>query len=286
MKQDLLTLIEAIPDIEKKFRRTTSNDGLLDGTEEVIYDNPDFIEWKEGVKFELQQIYNNTRDKYILDIIGEYGVLNEFNYGGFNEKENFNRLKASLYIVQKNIDKYFPKEEIEGTEDDTMLKPKIFISHSSADLKYVEPFVELLADIGMASDNMFCSSVADYGIPLGEDIYEYLSSLFHEYNLHVIFVLSNNYYRSPACMNEMGAAWVLKNQYTSVLLPNFEYKEIKGAANPNKIGIKLDDEEELLKKRLGELKDIISKNFGISVPDIRWENKRDAFISTVRGFDL
>ena len=87
-------------------------------------------------------------------------------------------------------------------------------------------------------------------------------------------------------MNEMGAAWVLKNQYTSVLLPNFEYKEIKGAANPNKIGIKLDDEEELLKKRLGELKDIISKNFGISVPDIRWENKRDAFISTVRGFDL
>ena len=99
----------------------------------------------------------------------------------------------------------------------------------------------------------------------------------------MIFVLSDNYYNSPACMNEMGAAWVLKNEYTSILLPKFEYKEIKGAVNPNKIGMKLDDDDELLKKRLGELKNIISEKFGISVPDMRWEKKRNDFIKTIRN---
>ena len=96
-------------------------------------------------------------------------------------------------------------------------------------------------------------------------------------------MLSNNYYGSPACLNEMGAAWVLKNEYTSILLPKFEYKEIKGAVNPNKIGMKLDDEEELLKKRLGELKNKITERFNISVPDMRWEKKRNDFIEKIKG---
>ena len=135
----------------------------------------------------------------------------------------------------------------------------------------------------MTNDNLFCSSVPDYSIPLNQDIYDYLATLFREYKLHVIFALSENYYQSPACMNEMGAAWVLKNEYTSILLPSFEYKEIKGAVNPNKIGMKLDDDDELLKKRLGELKNIISENFGISVPEMRWEKKRNDFISKIKS---
>ena len=38
-------------------------------------------------------------------------------------------------------------------------------------------------------------------------------------------------------MNEMGAAWVLKNDYTTILLPGFEFNEIKGAINPRQIGL-------------------------------------------------
>ena len=56
-------------------------------------------------------------------------------------------------------------------------------------------------------------------------------------------MLSDNYYKSPACLNEMGAAWVLKKEYRSILLPGFDYKEIEGAINPRKIGIKLDDDD-------------------------------------------
>ena len=46
--------------------------------------------------------------------------------------------------------------------------------------------------------------------------------------------------------------------------------------------MKLDDEEELLKKRLGELKNLISKKFCINVPDMRWEKKRNDFIERMR----
>ena len=283
MKKDLLELIDAIPEIETKFRTVVPSGRVVMLSGEFIYDNPDFIEWKEAVEFELQQIYDRTMDTYVWNIINSTGVIHKFKGNNFNERENFNKLKSSLLVIRKNIDKYFPKEEIEEMREDTMLKPKIFISHSSADLKYVEPLVELLADIGMTNDNLFCSSVPDYAIPLNQDIYDYLASLFREGKLYVIFALSDNYYNSPACMNEMGAAWVLKNEYTSILLPKFEYKEIKGAVNPNKIGMKLDDDDELLKKRLGELKNIIADKFGISVPDMRWEKKRNDFISKIKS---
>lgn len=283
MKRELLALIKEIPTIEGKFRIFEPSAGMCIPSGKFIYDNPDFIEWKEAVEYELQQIYDRTMDTYIWNIINATGVIHKFNGKNYDERENFNRLKSSLKVIEKNIDKYFPDEKLIESEITKAMKPKIFISHSSKDVKYVEPIVELLADIGMTNDNLFCSSIPDYGIPLNQDIYEYLSSLFSENELYVIFVLSSNYFGSPACLNEMGAAWVLKNEYTSILLPKFEYQEIDGAVNPNKIGMKLDDDDELLKKRLGELKDIISEKFSISVPDMRWEKKRNDFINTIRN---
>ena len=283
MKRELLALIKEIPTIEGKFRIFEPSAGTCIPSGEFIYDNPGFIDWKEAVKYELQQIYDRTRDTYIWNIINATGVIHKFNGKNYDERKNFNRLKSSLKVIEKNIDKYFPDEKSIESEATKAMKPKIFISHSSKDVKYVEPIVELLADIGMTNDNLFCSSIPDYGIPLNQDIYEYLSSLFSENELYVIFVLSSNYYGSPACLNEMGAVWVLKNEYTSILLPKFEYQEIDGVVNPNKIGMKLDDDDELLKKRLGELKNIISEKFGISVPDMRWEKKRNDFINTIRN---
>lgn len=249
MKRELLELIKEIPTIEGKFRIFEPSAGMCIPSGEFIYDNPDFIEWKEAVEYELQQIYDRTRDTYIWNIINATGVIHKFNGKNYDERKNFNRLKSSLKVIEKNIDKYFPDEKSIESEATKAMKPKIFISHSSKDVKYVEPIVELLADIRMTNDNLFCSSIPDYGIPLNQDIYEYLSSLFSENELYVIFVLSSNYYGSPACLNEMGAAWVLKNEYTSILLPKFEYQKIDGAVNPNKIGMKLDDNDELLKKK-------------------------------------
>lgn len=174
----------------------------------------------------------------------------------------------------------------ENTKIHTNQKNKLFISHSSKDVEYVKAFVNLLEDIGVPEDAIVCSSVTGYGIPLGEDIYDWLSMQFQKYKLHIIFMLSNNYYKSVACLNEMGAAWVLKQEYYSILLPEFDFVQIKGAINPNRIGIKLDNEIEELNHRLNELKDALIEQFSLNSLSVsKWERLRNQFVKTIKEID-
>lgn len=163
---------------------------------------------------------------------------------------------------------------------------KIFISHSSQDLPYIQPLVELLECIGLNPETIFCSSVAGFNIPLDSNIYEYLKNQFQNYDLRVIFVLSENYYKSPACLNEMGAAWILQNKYTSVLLPGFDFKSIKGVIDQMRISIKLDSDESELKARLNELRDTLIHEIGLEAPcsfrqQNRWEEHRNRFVEQI-----
>ena len=58
---------------------------------------------------------------------------------------------------------------------DIVQKPsKVFVSHASKDVNYVLPLIELLEDIGLKQEHLFCSSLPGYGIPNDEDIYKYL----------------------------------------------------------------------------------------------------------------
>ena len=162
------------------------------------------------------------------------------------------------------------------------LAKKIFISHSSKDVAYVELIINLLEDIGLTEDQVVCSSVPGYGIPLGKDIYEWLAEQFRSFDLHVLFVLSHNYYNSVACLNEMGAAWVLKTRYDSILLPDFSFSDIEGAVNPNQISVKLDCENDMLKEHLNQLKDSLVKEFNLNMPSAsKWERHRDGFIQGI-----
>lgn len=150
------------------------------------------------------------------------------------------------------------------------------------DKDYASALVGLLEDIGLRESQIFCSSALGYGVPLDEDIYEYLKKQFNEFDLHIILILSDHYYESVASMNEMGAAWVLQKKYTIVLLPGFEFKEIKGAINPRQIGLKLDNDLNDVKEKLGQLKDTIVDEFGLEpMRDVRWEQKRDEFIRQI-----
>lgn len=275
IKAKFIKLVNEIPQIESKFR--TYN------YEEIIYDNPDFIRWLEEVKYILHHFYRKTQSKYIEDIISEQGLVCHFDGEHYDERESFEKLKSSLMVIKDDIDSYCI-DTIISKGDASMKKPMLFISHASADIKYVQPLVELLADIGLNNETMFCSSVPDYHIPMDNDIYDYLKRLFDNYDLHVVFMLSDNYYKSAACLNEMGASWVLRKRYSTILLPKFDFSAIKGAVNPSQISLKLDNNNiDELKVRLGELKDIISSEFGISVPSNRWEKKRDTFISTINS---
>lgn len=161
---------------------------------------------------------------------------------------------------------------------------KVFISHTSKDIEYVKPLVELLIQMGLSEENLFCSSVPGYGVPLGRNIYDYLAEEFRNNNLLVIFVLSENYYNSAACLNEMGAAWILKKEYYSVLLPDFEFKQIDGAIDPRKIAIKLGPASYELRHGLAQLRDVISDTFGLKkISESRWEACRDMFLETINS---
>lgn len=159
----------------------------------------------------------------------------------------------------------------------------IFISHSSIDKEYIAAFIELLEGIGLHEDEIVCSSIPPYCIPLDGKVYEWLVDKFQNCELHVFYMLSHNYYSSAASLNKMGAAWAMKQKWSAILLPGFGFGEIAGCIDPTQIGIKLNDSDlQTLKYRVGELKDNLISEFGLrGISHSLWERKRDAFLSKI-----
>ena len=167
-------------------------------------------------------------------------------------------------------------------EKEKVKKPLLFISHSSANENIATNLVQLLRTLGFNNKNLFCSSVPGYDIKEGEDIYDTLASKFQDYNIFVIFLLSSEYYHSAACLNEMGATWVLKANYSTIVCPGFSIPEIKGAINPSKMAVVLGDNKRVNGK-LNNLKDRLIDFFGLPEveDDTIWENDRNKFIESI-----
>lgn len=191
-------------------------------------------------------------------------------------------VRSAILTITESAKNYFESKSNALSESMKMDKPvKIFISHSSKDVEYVRRIVEFLEDMNVPEEGIFCSSIPEYGIPGGQKIFDFLREQFETYNLHMIFVLSENYYNSVASMNEMGAAWVGRNDYTVVLLPKFPYSGIKGVLDPQEIATKIDDEE-TIGIRLSELRDKVLSEFGLNkMNENKWERVRNSFISNM-----
>lgn len=161
-------------------------------------------------------------------------------------------------------------------------QPLLFISHSSADEGIASALVSMLRTLGFNKQNLFCSSVPGYDIAEGEDIYDNLATKFTEYDIYVIFLLSKNYYDSVACLNEMGATWVLKTKYSTIICPGFDVPDIKGAINPRKMAVMLGDSKRVNGK-LNQLKDHLIEFFHLPgvEDDTIWENDRNEFLKSI-----
>lgn len=161
-------------------------------------------------------------------------------------------------------------------------QPLLFISHASANEDIATNFVRMLRTLGFNNRNMFCSSVPGYDIREGEDIYDTLASKFNEFNIFVILLLSKEYYESPACLNEMGATWVLKANYSTIVCPGFTIPEIRGAIYPTKMAVVLEDKKRVNGK-LNQLKDRLIDFFNLPEveDDTIWENDRNTFINSI-----
>lgn len=211
--------------------------------------NPDFLQFKS---------IDNSGNGYIL-------------------KTNYHSILAIYNLLMKNVTK-----QLSAVNKTAIKTPMVFISHSAQDKRFVEALVDLLESLGFTSENMFCSSVDGYGIPLSHDIFETLRALFSEHDLYVIFIHSPRYYSSPVSLNEMGAAWVLKTDFCSILTNDMEFSEMKGVVNANSLSIKVDSEE--APARLTELKDLLTKKFSLIPMDhTKWERKRNGFFNIVKS---
>jgi len=80
----------------------------------------------------------------------------------------------------------------------------------------------------------------------------------------------------------MGAAWVTRAKSTAILLPNFSFKEIKGAIDPRKISIKLDEEDRnQVVSLLRCLRDELQQEFGLDkVSEEKWADCWQQLLTT------
>lgn len=157
---------------------------------------------------------------------------------------------------------------------------KIFISHSSKDVEYGNALVDLLTGVGINGDHIIFTSNDAYGIPIGQNIFTWLKDRISE-GPYVLYLLSAEYYTSVACLNEMGAAWIVENQHSMIFTPNFKldsYEFQNGALDPREIGFFINNQD-----RITDFIESLKEHFSISNKPVIINQKIREFISRVES---
>lgn len=161
---------------------------------------------------------------------------------------------------------------------------KLFISHREKDKEQVDAFIELLYAIGIprplqnGESMIFCSSHPTAYIENGQMIDDKIMEQFHcRQNVFFILWYTDNYFESQACLNEMGAIWLMNKKYQEILVPGFERNKIGGLLPKEKVSFYAND-----KFRLNTLKKQIEEMFCLqSIDQNAWEIARDKYIETI-----
>lgn len=122
---------------------------------------------------------------------------------------------------------------------------KIFISHSSKDNGILNKFVNLILKqaCGYEDENIVYTSSQSTGAEPGDSIPLFIKESLNTSDL-VLFIISENYKKSEACMNEMGAAWALDKKTIPILFPNLSFTEVGWLQTFNK-AIRINESESL-----------------------------------------
>lgn len=158
--ENLIRLIEQTPDIKKRFKTEYISFGKPAGKPAIqtpyqtIHNDEKYLLWKAEIEAELEKL---PQSKTVQDVIHLFSKMGK----NFSEDSTFAQLEAKLTVLGKTL-----SESVE--EESGMDKPhKLFISHSSKDVDYVEAIVGLLEILGLRDEEIICSSVPPYCIPLG-----------------------------------------------------------------------------------------------------------------------
>lgn len=154
-----------------------------------------------------------------------------------------------------------------------MSSKPVFISHAAVNKELADNLVDLLeTGIGIASSDVFCSSLEGMGVPGGTNFVEFIREQVKEPKV-VILLLTADYYKSQFCLCELGASWVLSHKIIPLLVRPLGYKDVK-AVLTGVHALKLEDNGDLneMQEELITALDIKGKPFA------RWEVKRDKFL--------
>lgn len=153
----------------------------------------------------------------------------------------------------------------------------MFISHAVKDSKIAAEVVGLLEEgMGVPEAEIFCSSLAGYGIPTGQNFVTYIKEQLLEPKV-VILLLTPSYFESKFCLSEMGAAWIKSHTQFPILVPPLGYDSVKDVL----LGIQVAKVDDDIK--YNELLEILEKSIEFSPKSrTKWDTKRRAFLRAIK----
>ena len=224
----------------------------------VVYSLDEIIKWYDK---NISKIRSNN---YVLDFD--------------SHKKNHELLKQIYESLQ-------PEDFISVTSDTTRIgsgKPLIFLSHRSSDKKYGHALRNFLVGLGIKNDQLIYTSHPMHKIPMDAKIYDYLRENINS-NVFMIILWSDAYLESPACLNEMGAAWVVQSDYTNIYVPTFSFgnpKYHECAVDTRKMGAVLNGDEHC-KASMIELKNKVQELFKLEKNEQNEAYLLDEFIREI-----
>lgn len=284
-KKEIIKWDECEEDIMEDFIFSfVNNEELVINGNFIMKENIDQIEIKK-TDLKLESEIRKRLKEYEIEIDYYQKELEDFyrygleNYEYPEKPQKITEVGEFKNILSKNIfddllKKYKKNNMVEKIEDqcreqkETRDIKKIFISHSSKDVKYAKELIKLFQNFGVEKSEIICTTVSGAKLKVGSE--NYLDEIKNYIKGCPIFIclFSKNYLVSSMCMCEMGASWITENEKILVLLPNTEFSKISNTVFAKSHAMKLEDQEDM-----AELMEIIEEKFLLN--EIKYRVKKD-----------
>ncbi|MBD5131216.1 MAG: TIR domain-containing protein [Clostridiales bacterium] len=199
------------PETEELLKEILNNDKDFPAVLRLKLEN---CSWAESQKVRSQ-----------IKLLREDGYISKLSWG--------DNVPLSGRIEQKGRAYFMMKENQQEMDRTVIQKDKVFISHSSKDEGFVVKLAQFFELLGVAHNNVFCSSIEGQGVKHGKKIEEAVRNEIIEDRV-LIYIISKNFLSSNYCLNELGAGWILADNRTQsknlfhIKLPDISFDDIKG----------------------------------------------------------
>jgi len=250
-------------------------------------DDPVFKTWKNTVERTLIRVYGQPSPE-----VEQFKKLRFFyqaiimTLGADYSRQHRECFDRDFHILTSSLRAYI--EEMQQEASALPAAPavlaehsiaRVFISHAAEDAPFVEELIDLLEIVGLTHEQIFCTSFASYGIDLGQNFLDAIKNELLNADALVLFVLTHRFYSSPISLCEMGATWVLAKEHIPILVPPFDFSDVKGVI-PLTQGFRINDA-----LKLNLFKEKIEEAFSLTlrVSQSAWERKRDRVLDRINA---